>query len=1041
MSTPPESPPALPGDASAFVGREAELAEIEALLAAATAGHGGLVLLRGEPGVGKTRLLDELAERARRRGVAVAWGRCWEEGGAPPYWPWAQVIRAQRRTGSDIGPEADAATLATLVPELHSPGGHGPRAGTVESEAEHARFVLFDAVAAWLRAAADRQPTLVLLDDVHAADVPSLRLLAFLAHELRGAALLLVCAHGDGGGDLAPAILDVLAAWGREGLVVSLAGLPERHIARFVQLRSGVEASATMASALHRQTGGNPFFLDELVRVLRADGSFDASTVRLGRVPGRIQEAIERRMAPLSSRCRAALETASVLGLECSVRHLAVVAGVAPAAVLSDLSDAVTGEIVTVGNGPTPRVQFRHALFREALYQGLSPAHRAALHGSVGAVLEDDAEAPLAELAHHFLEAAEGGSDVTRAAAYARRAAAEATARMAFEDAVALYERALHALSLSNPSSPSELCVLLIDLGEARQRLGGHADPAARSAFEQARETARRLERSGPLLARAALGIAGIAPEFGRVDRTVVRLLDDALTALGRADDPVRSRVMARLSAELAQSPQDAARREALSQEAVALAERVGDPATLGYVLARRHVVLLGPGSVAERRELASEIIELAQRGGDRELEAEGRSWRLAANLELGDVAAADRDLDGLAQRAAETRNPHYLWLAALFRAMRALLAARFEDAERLVHDALAIGQRAGDPNASLAYGAQLAVLRRGQGRLTELLPLVREMAATRETAPIWETTIAHVCAMVGDTEQARARFVPAYQAFSTLPRDATWLLHLGLLGEVCAVAGDRERGAVLLDLLAPFADRQLVAGPGAVCLGAVVRISGLLAAMLERWEESLEHLERAARSQERMGALAWAAETACDQAMVHLGRDAPGDRDAARAYLARAGALASRLALPAVMARVEAIDRRLRDDVGKADRQVLRRDGDHWRVEFAGAACRLRDSKGVRVLAELLRRPGVDCHVASLVAAIEGRDPVADPDGLCLAESERHRVSVSRTVHAVLDRLGRSLPALAEHLTRTLHTGTFCRYDPDPRAPGYWEF
>ncbi len=1035
--------------ARVFVGRERELAELDAHLAAAVAGHGGLVLLGGEPGVGKTRLLDELAARARLRGVTTLWGRCWEEGGAPPYWPWVQVLRAELRRDSperllaEVG--VQSVLLSAIIPELAA--RPDPRAADARSalDSVHRRFALFDAVAACFRTMASRGPVLLLLDDVHAADRPSLRLLAFLARELRGTPVLVVCAHREAEVRAVPAIAEVLAEAARDGVAVPLAGLPADDVARFVEARAGVRASAPVVAALHRQTGGNPFFLDELVRLLVAEGRLTPSGVaaanRLG-VPVRVHDAIERRLAPLSPACREVLEVASVIGHECALGQLAAVAKTPPPTLLGRLEEATAAGILTASKGPGGRFRFLHALFREALYGGLTDTRRAALHADVGRTLEQQAEAPLAELAHHFLEAAEAGADVGRAVEHARRAAADATARLAYEDAARLYERSLQALELHDPPDAVLRGELLADLGEARQRTGDI--DAARRTFEDALAIARRLEpaRRGRLLARAVLGIAGGGPEVGRSDAALVGLLDETLESLDPADDALRARLLARLASELAYAPQDA-RRHGLSEQAVAMAERVGDPVALGYALASRHVVLMEPGNAPERRVLASSIIELARRTGDRELAAEGRGWRLFAHIELGDLAAVEQDLETLATLASETRHPHYLWLVAMFRAMRAILAARFEEGERLAADALAVGQRHGNPNALVAYGSQLYTLRWGQGRLEEIEPLLRDFVAQHASSPVWESARAHLLAMRGNLDEARVRFAPAYDTFLGLPHDVTWLAHLGLLGETCAVVGDRERAATLYALLRPFADQQLVAGPGAACFGAAARVVGRLAATMGRWDEALAQLDHAATLNERFGGLAWVAQTAADRAAVLVARDRAGDREAAGACVARARVLATRLELPPVLAAAETLAARL---AGAGDasaparsRQVLRHEGDHWTLEFDGRACRLRDSKGMRLLAELMRRPGEELHVAALVAAASGHPP-PDTATLPVEESERHRVSVTRAIHGLLDRIGGSHPSLGKHLARTVRTGTMCVYAPDPRMPTAWE-
>jgi tetratricopeptide (TPR) repeat protein len=1028
------------------VGRERELAELDAHLAAAAAGHGGLVLLGGEPGVGKTRLLDELAVHAGLRGMTALWGRCWEEGGAPPYWPWVQVLRAEMRRESperllaEVG--VQSVLLAAIIPELATRPTAPAGDASAGLDSVHRRFALFDAVAACFRSMASRGPVLLLLDDVHAADPPSLRLLAFLARELRGTPVLVVCAHRDAEVRAAPEVAEALAEAARDGIAVPLAGLPERDVARFVEIRSGVRASPTVVAALHQQTGGNPFFLDEVVRLLVAEGRLTQRGVaaRLG-VPIRIHDTIDRRLAPLSVPCRALLEIAAVIGHECGLGQLPAVAKQSPAALLGQLDEARAAGIITVGSGPGGRLRFLHALFREALYDGLGEARRVALHAEVGHMLEQQTETPAAELAHHYLEAATGGADVARAIQHARRAAIDATARLAYEDAAWLYERSLQVLDLDPAADPALRGELLTDLGDARQRTGDVE--GARRTFADVLAIARRLEpaRRGSLLARAVLGIGGAGPEVGRSDEAMVELLDEALGSLTE-DGGLRARLLARLAAELAYARDDT-RRHALSEEAIAMAERTGDPATIGYALARRHVVLMEPGNASDHDVLASSIIELGRRTGDRELAAEGRGWRLFARIELSDLAGIEQDLDTLGKLAEETRHPHYLWLAAMFRAMRSLLAARFEEAEQLANDALAVGQRHGNPNALVAYGAQFYGLRWGQGRLDEIDTLLRDFAGQHDSQPVWGAARAHLHALLGRLDEARALFEPAYERFLTLPRDVTWLPHLGLLGETCAVVRDRDRAEVLRGLLEPFAGQQIVAGPGAACYGPVARVVALLAATLGRWDEALAQLDRADGLNERVGALAWVAQTTADRAALLSARELPGDREAARASLARARVLSKRLGLQRVAQSADALADRLGDEGAVPSpappRQVLRHEGDHWTIEFAGRAIRVRDSKGMRLLAQLLRRPGEEVHVAALVAAAEGL-PAPDVPRLTLEESERHRVSVTRAIHGVLDRVATTHQALGEHLGRTIHTGMLCSYAPDPRVRTTWD-
>jgi tetratricopeptide (TPR) repeat protein len=279
-----------------------------------------------------------------------------------------------------------------------------------------------------------------------------------------------------------------------------------------------------------------------------------------------------------------------------------------------------------------------------------------------------------------------------------------------------------------------------------------------------------------------------------------------------------------------------------------------------------------------------------------------------------------------------------------MFRAMRALLAARFDDAERLAAAALAIGEAHGNPNALVAYGSQVYVMRWGQGRLEEIAPLLDEFVARHASGPVWESAAANLHATLGRLDEARRRFEPACDAFLTMPRDVTWLPHLGLLAESCARIGDRTRAATLYGLLEPFAGQHLVTGPGAACLGAAGRPAGLLAALLGRHDEALALLDQALDGNERMGALAWVAQTLSDRAAVLLAREARGDREAASACVARARALAARLDLRGVTAAVEALAERLGGEPDAvedaASRQVLRHEGDHWTASTAAGRC-----------------------------------------------------------------------------------------------------
>src|SRR5437016_2078313 len=328
----PAMPPPHQRTEAVFVGRHDELVELRAGLEDAVTGRGRFFLVVGEAGIGKTRLVEELAREAAARGHLVLWGRCWESEGAPPYWPWIQVIRAYLRTARSEGPPrvaggAGAPYLAQLVPEL---GGLDSPAPSAPPQSEHARFYLFDAVATFLGSRPDRTPLVLVFDDLQWADTPSLLLLQFLVHELRDTAMLVVATYREMEARQSPHVADILGALARDGRHLPLRGFGEEEVALFIEGKTGRSASAALVRAVHRETEGNPFFVDEIVHLLvgGAPERWDATVARRLPVPQGVREAIRRRLAPLPAPCKDALTLASVVGREFGLGapHLATLA-------------------------------------------------------------------------------------------------------------------------------------------------------------------------------------------------------------------------------------------------------------------------------------------------------------------------------------------------------------------------------------------------------------------------------------------------------------------------------------------------------------------------------------------------------------------------------------------------------------------------------------------------------------------------------------------------------------------------------------------
>lgn len=895
-----------------FVGRERELDELRAGLEDALSGHGRLLCLVGEPGIGKTRTAEELATYARLRSAQVLWGRCYEGEGAPAYWPWVQIVRDYvhdrdpKALLSEMG--SGAADIAQVISEVRDrlPGLPAPPA----LAPEQARFRLFDSLTTFLKNAGRTQPLVLILDNLHWADKPSLLLLQFLARELRGARLLVVGTYRDIELGRQHPLAETLAELAREQLSqrILLRGLAARDVARFIELAAGVKPSERLVAAVYGETEGNPFFVNEIVHLLVADGHLE----RLGEVatwtlaiPQGVREVIGRRLNHLSDACNRLLTVASVIGREFTLDSLARVAGVSGDRLLEALEEAVGARVLTEVPGTASRFRFGHALIRQTLYEELSAPRRVRLHRQVGEALEAlygaKPEPHLAELAHHFFQAAPGG-DVDKAIEYARRAGDRALALFAYEEAARHYEMALQALELQASVDERRQCDLLVALGEAQMRAGD--PPAARDVLERAAGIAKRLGLPEPL-ARAALGFAHASPDPGVVDARHITLLEDALSVLPDEDSLLRARVLTRLSYALAYSSQE--RHEAISQEGVEMARRVGDPSTLAYALGSQHGTIWEPEHLDDRLAIAAEIVQLAEAAGDRETALRGYRFRCIDLLELGDVAAADAALDTYARRAEEFRQPAYFWLTPMFRATRALMEGRFAEAERLTDEGAAIGKRVQRIAVQL-IGTQMFTLRREQARLGELEATIKSFADEYPTVPAWRVDLAVLHSELGRREEARAEFeCLAASGFTVLRR--WWRLGaLCRLAEVCTDLREARHAAALYDLLLPHASHNVIFAGGMACFGSAARYLGLLATTLARWDEAQAHFEAALRFNAKTGARPWVAHTEHDSAAMLLARGQPGDREKALGLLNRALGTAQELGMTRLVDRALAL-------------------------------------------------------------------------------------------------------------------------------------
>ncbi len=955
--------------ALAFVGRARELAALSAALDEVLAGEGRLFLVTGEPGIGKTRLIDEFSAVAEARGAEIRRGRGWEAGGAPAYWPWVQVLRAVVRAREpdqlrlEIG--ASGAYLAELAPELREKlPDLKPLPVAQVSASGRDRFQLFDSVTAFLRNLARRRPLVLVLDDLHAADEASLLLLEFLARELRDARILAIGAFRPTDLKTRAKIAEIVGQLIREAATLPLVGLDETEVACLVRETAGVSPAANLLSTLHRATRGNPFFVAEVARLLSADGRWHepgaSGTGSLG-IPDGVREAIHRRLAVLGDDERRTLSVAAVIGSDFDLAPLGKASGLDRESLLAALARPLALGIVVKASG---RYGFSHGLVRETLYDEIDSTRRAELHARIGKGLEEvhggDLEEHLAELAHHFLAAA-GHGDRERAVDYSARAGRRALALLAYGEAAAHFENALAALDASSSADEPRRCELLVSLCEAQRKTGRVEDAVA--TCRRATDLARKLG-TAEHFARAVLGIGGGWIQDQTVAKLVIELLEEALDALATDASALRVTVLARLAEQysLFGSPE---RRAALAQQAVEMARRVGDPVTLGYALAVNQGASWGSMSAGDRLGAAEEIARLGAEVASPELDLHGREWRIHALMDLGETARADREITALATTADATHHPGFRWLASVLRAMRVMMDGRFEEAERLALEAHEFGQPRRFGLATEVLGSQFFTSHWLQGRLGELEPSARAGAEQHATVVVYPASLALVHSETGALAEARDELERvARDDFAAIPQDETWPIVVAYLSLVAANLGDAASARSLYRLLAPLGGTNLgVIAP----MGPVAHYLGLLAGTMGRWDEATRHFDDALALSERMRARPFVALTQHAHGRMLLARGGLQDRLRALEFLDRAIEIARELGMKGVLDGAERL-RRGASPAGERE-AMLRREGEYWTVAYGGLSARVRDARGLRLISQLLRSAGREFRVTDLIA------------------------------------------------------------------------
>lgn len=897
------------------IGRHDELSTLEAAARRARSGMGSLVLISGDPGIGKTTLLADFSIAVMATTPVFRVGSHWAEG-TPPYWPWTKAIR-QLISGVDQETLAGWTTglaqwLSPVLPELEQLADDTDRV----ADPEFAQLRFFDSMTRFLAAAADHDPFVILFEDLHWADGPTLQLLGHVARELDRLPAMIVVSYREtemaerpDGPGFRSGVVRLPAT-----VSLNLRGLDDAQTEALIKrlTRHDGEVPAVITRRLTRFTGGNPFFSTELIDHIAGGATGDhavgllaaaADDRRRLHVPDSLRDLAEKRLEKLSFECFELLRIAAVLGPDMDLSTLHAV---------SDLSAGETDKFVTEATRArllepfgNDRYGFSHSMFRETIVQTTSPEWIAEVHLRIAQMLEDRpdlADERDSQLAYHYSEAALAGAQVDRALSFVVAAGNRAMANLAYDRAHEHYELARRVLA----SQPDPDPVQDFDLVMAACRA-----LAAAGHRKRRNETALEASRMADTIAdpvrytQAALAYQGRGLEAGIVDEQSVALLRRGLAGLpDEGAETERALALARLAQELhfARDPHVTE----LTAQALSLAEELDDPLTLGQVLRTRHASLRGPGDIDERIATSARMVRLADRAGDLSLRLGARLRHAVDLLEAsrpGDFALV---LDTYTSLADESGIGHFRWWASVLAASRELLYGRLDHGAEMADAAYRVGEQHAQELAGVFRLIQKVPAGIHRGGTILLEPEFRRVVDAYPAMPAWRAGLALMYLEAGRLVEARAEYQNVLiDGVAKIPVDGNWLQALDFLAQICAALGDHEHAAVLYETLVPCAGRMVAIGRGVGCNGAIDRSLGLLAGVLGRRDDAREHFEAAIELNARMGARPFVAWARLNLAELLVDSGAPTELDHARRLLDAALVDAHELDLTELSSRV----------------------------------------------------------------------------------------------------------------------------------------
>jgi class 3 adenylate cyclase/tetratricopeptide (TPR) repeat protein len=885
------------------VGRETELSMLGDAAKRVFAGGGQeVVLVSGEAGQGKTTLVGEAARLCFDSGACVLFGHC-EEDLAAPYQLFAEafghlVDEADEERLRDLV-DTHGSEWARLVPALTNKVPDLPHSRATDPDSE--RYLLFAAAVGVLATVSRDDPVVLVLDDIQWADDGSLALLRHLAAADLAMRVFVLATFRDSELPQSPGLRETLGMLRRHPGVsrLELTGLDGSGVQSLMESLAGHPLDALdlgLADLIYRETDGNPFFVTEVLRHLRDTGAILKTTtgrwVRAGTIdrdalPQSVREVIGARVVRLGPDAERVLSTAAVIGRDFDLDLLQRACRLEPEPLLDILDAAAVSALVQEVDGAPGRHSFTHALVQHMLYEDLGPNRRARTHERVARALEDywndRPGVRVGELAHHWINATPPGN-LWKAIRYSREAGDSALRSLAPHDALRHYAKALELCAEAGDHDPVLRLDLEIGLGTAQRQTG---DPEFRTALLEAASQAAAMGDVDRLVAACLANDRGFYSAVGSTDREKIEALETALQMLP-ASHPDRALVLATLCSELTHGS-TLERRQALADEAIAIAEMSGDDAVVVRVLNHVYIPLQVPSMLEVTQARATEALTRAKRIGDPVMLYWAALWRAECAARAGDLEETDRCIAIHGAMAEQIDQPVFTWGHRFVQSLRAQIAGDTDLAEQYATEALEIGTEGGQPDAALIFGGQFNIVSGQRGTQSELVPLIEKMA--EDTPDIPHSFFLALLAKAhteGDRTERAAELLHELAATGfALPPDQLWLTGIVDAAEAVIECRMPELAPPLMELLEPWSAQLPVTGASA--LGPVSHYLGGLSAVLGQFDRADAYFVRAAELSARIGAKFFAARTDLLWARMLVARGGPGDADKARDLLTRA--------------------------------------------------------------------------------------------------------------------------------------------------------